>query len=85
MFIVGDTLTMGSKKAQEAYFNAQIQKTNYQYAAAGASSTAAANAENAAFKAKSETFNIFSRILNGAQTVPQMIGNIFDSKTWGIR
>lgn len=49
MFVLGDTLSMGTEKSQEAYFNAQVQKVNYQYAALGATATATSKAEEAKY------------------------------------
>lgn len=31
MMIIGDTITMGAKKAQEAYFNSEVEATNARY------------------------------------------------------
>jgi len=69
MFVMGETITMGSKQAQEAYFNAQVRKTNALYASYGATATASANAERAHGGAMQENFNIFKQFKQGAQNL----------------
>lgn len=50
MMILGETLTMGSKQAQEAYFNAEVQATNALYNM----NSEVMKSENAASQAKYE-------------------------------
>jgi hypothetical protein len=73
MYVLGDTLTMGAQHAQEQYFNAEVQKINYEYAAEGASATAMANAENARYKAMSSTLDIFRTFVDGAKTMGSVL------------
>lgn len=63
MLVLGDTLTMGAEKAQEEYFNAQVQKINYQYAAIGATATATSHAEEARYKGLSSTITAAKQIM----------------------
>ncbi len=77
MFVLGDTLTMGSEKAQEAYFNSQVQKINYQYAALGATATATARAEEAKYAGLQST-------ITAAQQVMGVLSNLNSASKLGI-
>jgi hypothetical protein len=48
MMIVGETITMGSKQAQEAYFNSEVEAVNIRYK----TYSAVSQSENAASSAK---------------------------------
>jgi hypothetical protein len=90
MFVLGETVTMGSKQAQEAYFNAEVQKVNALYASYGATSTASAQSESARGNAMVRSFDIFKGFLQGAKVMKSSMvvndsKNIFDISTWSIR
>jgi hypothetical protein len=93
MFVLGDTLTMGSKQAQEAYFNAEVQKTNYIYGAQTAGAQATSAAENARYQSLSKTIGIFQQFMDGAKLMNSANANssdaavkksIFNNATWTI-
>jgi hypothetical protein len=87
MFVLGDTLTMGSKQAQEAYFNAEVSKTNYLYGAQSAVAQASSAAESARFKAMSSSLDIFKSFLQGAQMLKSQAsigGDIFSPSSWRV-
>lgn len=65
MFVMGDTLTMGNKKVQEAQFHTEVDKTNHFYAALSATATAKANANQAKWGARSENVNIIRDVMQG--------------------
>jgi hypothetical protein len=94
MLVLGETLTMGSKHAQETYFNAEVKKINYLYAAQGASANAASAAESATAKATSSTIDIFKQFTEGAKLLQSSLSSgvtnsgdkssIFNNATWMI-
>jgi hypothetical protein len=49
MFVMGETMTMGAKQVQQAYFDGQVNKINAQFNAYTASSHDMARADNARF------------------------------------
>lgn len=74
VFVLGDTYSMGSKKAQEAYFNAQVQKTNAQYNALTAMKHAEIKMEEAKWGARQQNLQLAQNIPSYLETV----GNIFN-------
>lgn len=64
LFVIGDTIAMGSDQAQEAYFNAEVSRVNALYGANQAAMNAKAHAESARGLAKSKTLEIFSSLTN---------------------
>ncbi len=62
MLVLGEIATMGQAEAQNAYFNAQVQKINYQLNANQAVSSAMNSAEQAKYGA-------FSSMIQSAMTV----------------
>jgi hypothetical protein len=93
MYVIGDTLTMGSKRSQEAYLNSEVQRINYLYAAQGASATASAAAESASYKSLGKTVDIFKSFVEGAKLMNSMNSSgqddavkqsIFDHGRWMI-
>lgn len=69
MFVLGETFTMGSKRAQEAYFNMKIDKINKRYGAIEASAVARGNADRSRWNAKSESLNIFKQVIEGTKMI----------------
>lgn len=67
MFVLGDTVSMGSQQAQEAYFNAEVNKVNALYRAYGASTEASARAESAKGSAMAKSLDIFNQFMEGAK------------------
>lgn len=67
MFVMGETLSMGARKYQEAKFNANVNKINSRFSAVAATASAKANAENARWGARGENVNIFRDLLQGAK------------------
>lgn len=63
MLMLGETMTMGSKQAQEAAFDIQVKKINYQFAAQSAIAEANAKREIADYGAKSATTDIITQTL----------------------
>lgn len=73
-FVLGETYRMGLKKAQQAYFNAQVQKINAQHTAATAVAASKASASNYSYQALSHTLNLFQNFMDGVQMVQSHIG-----------
>jgi hypothetical protein len=69
MFVMGDTLTMGSKQAQEAYFNAQVNKINALHGAYKYSSADMKRAEDSRMSAMSSNIDIFKQFIEGARGI----------------
>ena len=74
MFVMGETITMGSKTAQEAYFNAQVNKVNAYHSAYRASAADMARAEDARMSAMTSNIGIFQQFLGGARAVTWAFG-----------
>lgn len=73
-FVLGDTYRMGQRKAQQAYFNAQVQKINAQHTADTAVASSKASASNYSYQALSHTLNLFQNFMDGVQMVQSHIG-----------
>jgi hypothetical protein len=91
MYVIGDTITMGSKRAQEEYFNSEVKRINYLFAAQGASATASAAAESASYHSLSKSVDIFKTFLEGAKLMKSSSqrdndnkASIYNSATWLI-
>lgn len=64
MMILGETLTMGSKKAQEAYFNAEVQATNARYNMQATVSKANNLADAASYKSLTNTIDMAKQLMS---------------------
>jgi len=64
MMILGETITMGSKKAQEAYFNAEVQATNARYNMLSAVSKADNLASQASYRSLSNTIDMAKQLMS---------------------
>jgi hypothetical protein len=58
MMLLGETVTMGSKQAQQAYFNAEVQAVNAKYNAISAVSRNRNAADAAGYNALTNTINL---------------------------
>ncbi len=63
--VLGQTLAMGSEKAQEAAFNANVQAVNYRYSAMSAVAEANAKSEEARYAAKTSLLKGVGQLLQG--------------------
>ncbi len=72
MLVLGETLTMGKAEAQSAYFNAQVNKINYQFGAMGATATARNAAEQAKYGAMSSMVNMMNSVKDGYNLMKSM-------------
>lgn len=78
MFVMGNTQTMGSKKAQEASFNSQVNKMNTLYAAERASANAMSRAESAQMQAKSAQMDTNRQLIGQFKNLKSGVGAIKD-------
>lgn len=72
MLVLGETATMGKAEAQNAYFNAQVNKINYQFGALGATATARNAAEQAKYGAMSSMVNMMNSVKDGYNLMRSM-------------
>lgn len=72
MLVLGETATMGSAMAQSAYFNAQVQKVNYQLGASNAVNAALNGAEQARYGALSSMMNTVMGMKQGFDLMKSM-------------
>ena len=72
-FVMGETETMGSREAQNAYFNAQVEKLNYQYRA----KAAAMGAQNRADEAKYGSYASMIDSIKGMKDGFQLMNSMF--------
>jgi hypothetical protein len=91
LYVIGNTITMGSQKAQEEDFNAQVRKKNYEFQMESGVANANAMAENARYRSLSSTMDIFKGFIEGARLIKSMASapavqksSIFDNATWMI-
>lgn len=72
LFVLGETKTMGERGVQEAYFNAQVTKTNHEYAALSATQAARARAEEAKYGQYGAMLDTVKSVYNGANLLKSM-------------
>lgn len=72
LFVLGDTKTMGERRVQEAYFNAHVAKTNYEYAALSATQAARSRAEEAKYGQYGAMLDTVKGVYNGANLLKSM-------------
>lgn len=77
LFVMGETETMGSREAQNAYFNAQVEKLNYQFRA----EAAARGAQNRADEAKYGSYASMIDSMKGMKDGFQLMNSMFRSST----
>ncbi|MBR1735197.1 MAG: hypothetical protein IJ730_07155 [Alphaproteobacteria bacterium] len=75
--VLGETETMGSREAQNAYFNAQVEKINYLYKAEAASRSA----QNRADEARYGSYASMIDSLKGVKDGFQLMNSMFKSST----
>ena len=77
MMLLGESITMGKKQAQEAYFNAEVQAVNARYNTAGIVS----KNENLALSAK---YNVLTNTINMAQQLMSLSNISQYQKSTGV-
>lgn len=89
MLVLGETVTMGEKQAQEAMFNAMVKEYNYQLSAETAAQHAMNKAETAQMTAMKSNLNMINGVFKGLNAIDSMstlgkTGDIFDSVINGV-
>lgn len=72
MFVMGETVTMGAREAQNAYFNAQVDKINYLYRAESAARSAQNRADEAKYGSYASMLDSIKSIKDGFQLMNSM-------------
>lgn len=75
LFVLGEIETMGENRAQEAMFNSQVQKINYQYSALAAASKANGMAEQAHYASLGALVDTAKSVRDGVR----MMNSMFNS------
>lgn len=71
-FVLGNTYYMGQQKAQEAYFNAQVQKINALHNSQNAVSANKSASSQATYQALSNTISIFDTITDTVKSISSL-------------